>query len=260
MPIPMAVNSTPPTNRTPGEIAAEGKPEKKDRAYFSRAMQTATIALYRSGKAVSDLLLDARLTLSPEEFQAFVAEDCQFDTSLVYKFIKMAADFRLNDPKNQLLLPEAWTLRYEIMMMKEDTFRIGVTKGIIHANCNLADLKNLREQLETPKRKRSDSSSQQPAAGTAVPKAQPDECAVALEPKLTAEASVNSNEQGSAENKRSINPAKRVAKPSKGRISIVVSKAIADEHAALLDRLKEQIKALTSEFDFISGVDLEVAA
>ncbi|MEQ1886062.1 MAG: hypothetical protein ABL967_13440 [Bryobacteraceae bacterium] len=239
MPIPM----------TTGEIATEGKSEKKDRTYFSRAMQTATIALYRSGKAVADLLLDARLTLSPEEFQAFVAEDCQFDTSLVYKFIKMAADFRLNDPKNQLLLPEAWTLRYEIMMMKEDTFRVGVTKGIIHANCNLADLKQLREQLEPPKRKRSDTPSQQPAPRMAEP-----------EPKATAEASVNSTDQVSAEKKKSDNPAKRVSKPRKGRISIVVSKAVAEEHADVLDRLKEQIKALTSEFDFISGVDLEVAA
>jgi hypothetical protein len=240
----MAVTST--TNRI-GDFATEHKPAKKDRAYFSRAIQNATFALYRSGKAVADLLLEARLTLSPEEFKAFLAEDCQFDTSLVYKFLKMAADFRLNDPKNQLLLPEAWTLRYEIMKMKEDTFRIGVTKGIIHANCNLADLKRLREQLEPPKRKRSDSPSKQPAGRTAEP-----------EPKVTAETSINSTDQGSAE-KQSYNPAKRVSKPRKGRISIVVSKAVLEEHADVLDLLKLRIAALTKEFDFIGGVDLEVA-
>lgn len=124
-----------------------------------------------------------------------------------------------------------------------------MTKGIIHANCNLADLKRLREQLETPKRKRSDAPSQQPAARIAEP-----------EPKVTAEASVNSTDNASAEKKQSNNTAKRGSKSRKGRISIVVSKAVAEEHADVLDRLKEQIKALTNEFDFISGVDLEVAA
>lgn len=54
---------------------------------------------------------------------------------LAESFIKMAADYRLNDPANDPILPEAWTARYEIMLMKESTFRMGVAK--LHSGSNL---------------------------------------------------------------------------------------------------------------------------
>jgi hypothetical protein len=252
MPIPMAVEPK-PSNNTNTTVAspkqAEGKAAatKRDRAFFAQEIQKATFVFYRSAKAVADLLLDARLTLSPEEFQKFINEDCQFDSSLVYKFIKMAADFRLNDPKNQLLLPEEWTLRYEIMMMAEKTFRIGVTKGIIHRNCKLSDLKKLREQLETPKRKKATAKAK--ATGNDSTAA----AAKAEGPKKAAmKAAVNNTGLRAAAN--------TATGPAKGRIALVVSQEILDQHKADLDELMATIEALLKDYDFIGGVGLEVAA
>jgi hypothetical protein len=112
--------------KVPNTEAATVFPAKKDRAYFASKIETAAVQFYRSAKFLADILLEARLVLSPEEFEKFISEDCKFDYSFVCKLIKMAADYRLNDPANEELLPEAWTVRYEIMLMKEDTFRMGV--------------------------------------------------------------------------------------------------------------------------------------
>jgi hypothetical protein len=282
MPISMAVDSNLVNQSASTEGAPAAKPEaktsaapaaKKDRAYFSTAIQTATIAFYRSGRAVADLLLEARLTLSPEEFQKFINEDCQFDSSLVYKFCKMAADFRLNDPANEALLPEAWTTRYEIMLMKESTFRIGVTTGIIHPDCKLDDLKKLREQIEGTKAKGGKGDGKKKAATKATPKAvakdapvvadvQPDSPTLpeAAEVRPVAQqaplkAPVNSSVMKGVGTSTGVATA-----PEKGRIAIVLSRDVADRYSEQVEDLKNRIEELVKNFAFVGTVQVEVAA
>ena len=282
MPIPMAVEPKPsePANITgasPKQAEAKTSGNKRDRAFFAKEIQKATFVFYRSAKAVADLLLDARLTLSPEEFQKFINEDCQFDSSLVYKFIKMAADYRLNDPANELYLPEAWTCRYEIMQMKEDTFRIGVKKGIIKPNCTLADLKALREKMEEPKRKKASTKAKAngtdstAVAGAETPKPTPaaaeDKESEPLLKKAAVKAPVNnpglrvvdSHSAADAGSATATAPAMATA-TAMGRIAIVVSQEVLDQHKADLDGLMARIEALVKDYAFIGGVGLEVAA
>jgi hypothetical protein len=285
MPIAMAVNSTLTTQSATSEAAPKAaKAEattpaktgpKKDRAYFSRAIEKATITFYRSGKAVADLLLEARLNLSPEDFKAFIKEDCKFDFSLVCKFIKMAADYRLNDPANDAILPEAWTARYEIMLMKESTFRMGVAKKIIHAECKLDDLRKFRDQIEGKKDKKAKGKkTANPSASPATPEAPKPASATDSTPpseeskaqKAAVKPPVNNSALRVAENVSAAEPAPAATgtatatAPAKGRIAIVLSKAVAGQHKADLDRLKEGIEALVKEYDFIGAVEVEVAA
>lgn len=274
MPISMAVQPKPTTE------TSDAASTPKDLEYFRREFEKATLAFYRSTRKVADLLLDARITLSPEDFKQLTEHELQFDYSTVCKLIKSASNFRLNDPKNQSLLPEAWTLRYEIMIMDEATFRVGVTKGIIHPNCTLADLKKLREQLETPKRKK--------ASAKAKPKGKDSTAATTAEaPKPTPasakdeesephveEASVKAPVSNSAlflppnstaESAAAVAAAPAMAPataavPAKGRIAIVVTQEMSVQHKADLDGLMARIEALVKDYDFIGSVALEVAA
>ena len=288
MPISMAVDPTPSTPITASEptkkaATAEAKNPvkpgpKKDRAYFGSAIQAASITMYRSAKAVSDLLFEARLALSPEDYKNFIEEDCPFAYSQVCKFIKMAADYRLNDPANDAILPEAWTARYEIMQMKESTFRMGVKTGIIKADCKLADLKTLREQVEGKKDKKAKgkkSAKAKPSASqatAAAPKPKPaDDSTPPWEEskpqgeKAAVKAPVNTSALRVVENNSADDPATATGTatamaPAKGRIAIVLGKAVAEQHKADLDRLKQDIEALVKEYDFIGYVEIEVAA
>jgi hypothetical protein len=276
MPIPMAVDSKLITDPP---VAATGT--AKDLDYFRREFQKTTLAFYRSTKKVADLLLEARITLSPGEFKQLVADELQFDPSTVYKLIKSAADFRLNDPKNQAILPEEWTVRYEIVMMKEETFRIGVKTGVVHAKCTLADLKTLRERLEEPKRKK--------ANATAKTKGKNSTAATAETPKGTP-AAAKAGESEPQAKKAAVkapvnNPGLRVVESSSaaeaantgttatatapalatatatlpvGRIAIVVGQEIAEQRKTDLDRLLAGIRAVVKEFDFIDGVEVKV--
>lgn len=273
MPVPTAVDSKHVTDNGTAARHAE-----KGLDYFRSEFEKATLAFYRSTKKVADLLMEARLTLSPEDFEQLINE-VQFDYSTVRKLIKSAADFRLNDPKNQALLPESWTLRYEIMMMEETTFRIGVTKGIIHSGCTLADLKKLREQLETPKRKK--------ASATAEPKGKDSTAVATAETATPAPAKVEEPEpkaKNAAVKAPVNNPGLRVvdsgsaaecaaavaaapamatataAALAKGRIALVVSQGILNQHKADLGELLARIEALVKDYEFIGGVELEVAA
>jgi|GEM_PF-6394102 len=125
---------------------------KRDLEYFKREVGKHTLALWRSTKRLADVLVDARLNLSPEDFQQLLSE-AQISYSWFAKLVKEASNYRMNDPANGDLLPETFSVRYEIMLLKETTFRLGVSKGIIHKNCTLADVRKLREQVEGKKGK-----------------------------------------------------------------------------------------------------------
>jgi len=73
MPIPMAVDSKLLTNPP---VAATGT--AKDLDYFRREFDKATLAFYRSTKKIADLLLEARLTLSPGDFEE-LTDELQFN-------------------------------------------------------------------------------------------------------------------------------------------------------------------------------------
>lgn len=123
-------------------------------AYYRDRMREAAFTLYKSGKILADLLYDARLHLSAKEWEELI-QDCPLEYSVICKLLKMASNLRLNDLQNERLLPEAWTLRFEIMQMEEATFRRGIDAGIISPTCTLTDLKKLRREtgeLASPKR------------------------------------------------------------------------------------------------------------
>jgi hypothetical protein len=273
MPISMAVDSTLPTAPA---VAATGT--VKDLDYFRREFGKAILTFYRSTKKVADLLLEARITLSPEEFKQLTTDELQFDYSTVCKLIKSAADFRLNDPKNQPYLPESWTVRYEIMMMKEATFRIGVQKGIIKPNCTLADLKALRERMEEPKRKKGNAKpkGKNPTAATTAEATKPTPAADKAESpepqvkKAAVKAPVNNpglrvDTTSTPGPDTSIVAATATAAamaptPAKGYIKIVLPKEVADQHEQDLVRIVDEIQAVVKRYDFITGVGLEVTA
>jgi hypothetical protein len=277
MPVSMAVDAKLTTEFL---VAAPGP--KKDLDFFRREFEKANLVFYRATKKVADLILDARIALSPDDFKALIGE-LQFDYSTVQKLIKSASNFRLNDPKNQALLPETWTVRYEIMLMKEQTFRIGVTKGIIHPNCTLADLKALRENMEEPKRKKASTTAEPKGKGTdstvaktaETPKPTPAAARADESEPTTKKAAVKAPVNNSGLRVVDSSPAAEcapafVAPPAmgtatatasaKGRIALVVSQGILDQHKADLDGLLARIEALVKDCDFIGGVGLEVAA
>ena len=292
MPISMAVGSSPINQSATCEVAPEAakteaknpaKPgPKKDLDHFKRELSNANLAFWRSTKFIADTLVDARLSLSPEEFQQLITE-AQLDYTFVCKAVKQGADFRLNDPANEGILPEAFSARHEIMLMKESTFRLGVTKGIINADCKLADLRTFREQIEGNKGKKGKGKKGKGKKNVkAKPSASP---ATVAEPKPTSandstppweesttevekaavKAPVNNSTLRLVENDSAAAPATATATaaataPAKGRIAIVLSKAVAGQHEADLDRLMEGIKALVKEYDFIGAVEVEVAA
>ena len=282
MPIPMAMDS----RYSPEALAlaqsvtdqdqAEGKASsqpKKDRCYYQSQITLRWNQAHKAIMAVCHLIVDARINLEAKEWKAFVEEDCPFDYSVLQKFMNMASHPGLNDPANEKYLPNSWTALYEIMQMKESTFRIGVQKGIINPGCKLADLKNLREKLETPKRKASTKGKDSKAAMTAeAPKPTP----------ATAKAEGQEPQAKQAAVKAPVNnPGLRVVDSAAadagsatatatapatatttavGRIAIVLSREIADQHKADVADLMEDIKAIVKEYDFIGGVEMEVAA
>ena len=260
------------------EDQAEGKASsslKKDRGYYQSQIKLRWNQAHKAIMAVCHLIVDARINLEADEWKAFVEEDCPFDYSVLQKFMNMASHPGLNDPANEKHLPNSWTALYEIMQMKESTFRIGVQKGIINPGCKLADLKNLREKLETPKRKKASAAAKpkgkDSTAATTVeaPKATPATAkAEGPEPqakKAAVKAPVNNPGLRVVENTSAAEPANATATatataPAKGRIAIVLSKELAEQHKADLDRLKADIESLLKAYDFIGGVGLEVAA
>lgn len=278
MPIPMAVNSKINPQPATGEIATEAaktetnkavsKPEqKKDLAHFKCEVGRATLVFWRSTKFLADVLIDARCSLSKEDFLQLIAE-AKLDYTYVCKLVKQGADFRLNDPENEGIMPEAFSTRHEIMLMKESTFRLGVAKKIIHADCKLADLRKFRDQIEGKSDKPKKSAKAKPSAAspTAEPP-QPTSAKLSVQPGEEAQLSVVKAAVKAPVNTSALRPSEKgsadsatATAPATGRITILMPKEVAGQHKADLDRLKNDIETLVKEYSFISAVDLEVAA
>jgi hypothetical protein len=256
---------------------------KKNRGYYQAQITLRWNQAHKAIMAVCHLIVDARINLPREEWKAFVEEDCPFDYSVLQKFMNMASHPGLNDPANEKHLPNSWTALYEIMQMKEATFRIGIQKGIIHPGCTLADLKKLRGQLEAPKRKNASSKAKgnctdstvattaEAPKATTIP-ATPEEPELTVQ-KAAVKAPVNNRGLRVAANTAAAEPASTsdtgtatppplatATAPAKGRIALVVSQGILDLHKADLDGLMASIEVLVEDYDFIGGVGLEVAA
>lgn len=247
---------------------------KKDLAYFQREVGTVTLAFWRSSKLLADVIIDARLALSPEEFKQLIAES-QFDYTFVCKLVRQGSDYRLNDPDNEPILPEAFSSRHEIMLMNESTFRIGVTKNIINKNCKLEDLRKLREQMEgkkskktTPKKTatpspRSSAVETTQDASSPVPNVEVNEPDADVPTGIVAvvKGTVNTSAlrviEKPATTTQAVMP---VTAPEKCRIKIVLSREVADEHQHDVDSLKLGIDKLITMYSFITAVDIEVAA
>jgi hypothetical protein len=261
VPTSVAGNSKPETSNDPDQPVVELilSGEKHDRAYFAKRIEKATLTFYRSAQAVSEILLQAKVTLSPEEFIKFINEDVQLDYTVVCKFVKMAANFRLNDPANKLWLPTSWTLRYEIMNMEETTFRAGIQAGVITPDCKLADLVQLRERLEGKKTKKggkgkgdsetANASKSEAASAGPSEKNPSQETAARTAPKDTASIPPLPKKTVMAETS-----ADRIADKS-SRIVLVLSPEIIERNKAEVVALKTDLLQLVAKYPFLGGVD-----
>jgi hypothetical protein len=150
--------------------------------------------------------------------------------------------------------------------MENETFEKALSEGLIHRNVTLKELKLLRNKKEKAK-----SPKAQAGPDVAAPSAQTEPTVPKPEAENAAlKAAVNNpglrlvdNNAAAASNKAAatataLSPATAAA--PMGRIAIVVRQVIQDQHKADLDDLIEDIKAVVKEYDFIGGVELEVAA
>lgn len=262
------------------ESIAEGKGistsnPAKNRAYYKAQISLRWNQAYKAILSVCHLIVDARINLSPEDWKAFVQEDCPFDYSVLQKFMSMASHPALNNPDNEQYLPHSWTALYEICQMKEQTFRHGIQQGIIHPNCTLADLKKLRK-LDPPKRKPATKRAQT-GSSVANRKSEPEPTwtATKAETRTSASASaavkapvntlglhvVESTPTSGCDTANQCTPEIEAAPIiSSGRILIVLTKALVDRDEKAIQRLKSDIEALVSKYAFIGGVELEIAA
>lgn len=262
VPTSVAANSKPETSNNPDQPISQliESGEKHDRAYFAKRIEKAALTLYRSAQTVAEILLEAKVALPPDEFQEFINKDCQLDYSVVCKFIKMASSFRLTDPANKLWLPDAWTLRYEIMMMKEETFRAGVKKGVIKPDCKLEDLVQLRERLEGKKTKKGGK-----AKGDLKPKANDSPKSESASEESSEKApSPESTPRTAPKETASIPPLPKKAAAMAGtttdrnsRIVVVLSQEVVQRNKAEVDALKRDLHQLLAKYPFLGGIEVQ---
>jgi len=257
-----------------GETACPTEP-KKDRSYYQAQIKLRWNGAYKAILSVCHLIVDARINLSPEDWVAFVKDDCPFDYSVLQKFMNMASHPALNNPDNEQYLPHSWTALYEICQMKEQTFRHGIQQGIIHPNCTLADLKKLRK-LDPPKRKPAKKAAQTGSSDAnrksePKPSSSPAKAASSKSESATAVVKAPVNTLGlhvvestpktdSATPNATAPEIETAPSTASGRILIVLTKALVDRDESAVKQLKSDIEALMSKYAFIGGVELEVAA
>jgi hypothetical protein len=248
-PLQVAVtpNSVASTTATPGL--------KKDLAYFRREVSTVTLAFWRSSKLLADVLIDARLALSPEDFMQLISE-AQFDYSFVCKLIRQGSDYRMNDPDNDPILPEAFSSRHEIMLMSESTFRIGLTKGIIHKNCKLEDLRKLREQMDGKKKATKKTEQKRTAPAATTTKVMAEEKSNVTEITQAKLASVR------AESKVPLQMPKKPVEflAEKSRIVVYLAPETAEKNRDQIAALKEDLGRFVAKYPFIESVEMADAA
>jgi hypothetical protein len=120
----------------------------KNRAYFARLIRLRWNKARDSILEVGHLIIEARRTLPPDEYQKLRKVDLPFDYSTLQKLQRLAESERVNDPKNHDLLPHSWNTLYEIIHLSDEAFQAGIDRGIIHPEVTWKEIKKLRDEFD----------------------------------------------------------------------------------------------------------------
>lgn len=277
MPIPMAVDPrlSPEAVALGQAVSEEDESKSKDREFFKKRIH------YWWNKTIEGILetgwclVEAQAALPSDEWSKFVKNDVPLDYSAMRKLMGVAQDHRISDPKYADLLPASWTSLHEISLMDNETFERAMAQGLIHRSVTLKELKLLRS-----KEKKTKTPKPGPAPNVGAPSAPTETDQAGPETKKAVVKAPLNNSGLHAVEKVPVEPmtdvittiastatasAAAVAPAiattvAKGRIAIVLSKDFADQHKADVADLIEEIEAVVKDYDFIGGIELEVAA
>jgi septum formation topological specificity factor MinE len=208
---------------------------KRDRTYFAAQVCLRWNKARESILEVGHLLVEAKRTLSPDEYQAFTADDVPFDYSTLQKLCYLSENARINDPRNQDRLPHSWNTLYEIAHLPDDAFAAGIERDTINVRCQCKDIKALRREFgRKPKVK---------AAG--------------------AEGQGDGSREESTLERQEIAPGPKpnvgptADGSAKNRITVYLTQTVARENPAQLAALREDIALFAKRYTFIESVKVE---
>ena len=249
--LPTPIGNVPPTIHPPSpprESEESAQPLIKDLAYFAKQIRLRWTKARESILEVGHLILEARKTLTTEEYSKFRKTDLPFDYSVLQKLCALAESKRLNDPKNASLLPHSWNTLYEIMQLPDEAFDAGVNDGTIRQDSQWKEIKELRERFDPPLPK-------SPASGRSTG---PTKKAVPVKLTVRSDSGSSVDDASRAElpptlfgTPQEISQQPSSAAASTGRITIRVSRQLANKRQVDLKVLKERIEAVLQAFDFI---------
>lgn len=221
------------------------QPVVKDRAYFAKAIRLRWSKARESVLEVGRLIVEARKTLTPEEYSKFRKVDLPFDYSVLQKLCALAESKRINDPKNKSLLPNSWNTLYEIMQLPDKAFELGKSEGIINEKTPWKRVRELRE-LYDPTLKKT----------PATPKHTVTATAQAVPLRFTE----GSKSAPTVDDRSKATITVKRSDLAKGTILVVVSQETANAHQKELADLSEDLMRLVVKYPFIGDVKVESRA
>lgn len=279
-PIAVAPNLTEhtETNQTVVQDVNTDASPIKDRAYFAKAIRLRWNKARESILEVGRLIIEARKTLSPEEFSKFRKLDLPFDYSVLQKLCALAESARINDPNNKRLLPHSWNTLYEIVQLPDEAFEFGVKEGIINEKTPWKKIKDLRQMfdppLKAPKASTPQASPRQNNSGAALPeslfesepKAEGKETTPPASESTKTEAPLDKAAEEIAsltaklyEGTSQLPQAVSVPTPAKGHVTVTLSRQVADCNQGAVEAIRKLIEGVVRPYDFMDSlVTLEV--
>jgi hypothetical protein len=215
-------------------------PVVKDRTYFAKQIRLRWTKARESILEVGRLIVEARKTLSAEEYSKFRKVDLPFDYSVLQKLSALAENERINDSKNRKFLPHSWNTLVEIMNLPDEAFEFGTKEGILNEKTTWKQVKELRDKFDPPLPKPPGKSTTATTTGRAVPV----NVTLGSKPASTVDAS-----------KTTITV--RRSDLAKGTILVLVSQETAEAHKKELADLSEDLLRLVAKYSFIGEVKVE---
>lgn len=206
-----------------------------DRTYFAAQVRLRWNKARKSILEVGHLLVDAKEMLPPEEYRRFFSEDVPFDYSTLQKLRFLAQNARINDPRNEGLLPHSWNTLCEIAHLSDDAWEAGIERHIVHPGCRWKEVKALRREFDPEVKGRGRGTESQP-------KREP----VDSTPERHEIASGGQPEGGSINNGT-----------VRSRIAVNISQKGAKENPDQLAALREEILVSAAKYPFVESVEIE---
>jgi hypothetical protein len=94
-------------------------------------------------------LIEGRFTKS--DYQRYALP---FSYSWGRKLVKIARSPRILNPANRFLLPDKADALYQIVLLSDRLFELGVTEGVIHNQSLVVDIKHFRQSFVEPGKSR----------------------------------------------------------------------------------------------------------